>query len=378
MRYQDTPTFVLAAFLGISLCLRSVRGAELSVGSLTLAPGASAQVSVGGGISGEATFGVSILVELVPRPGNTGLVQFTSSPPVDIDQSGDPWPGAGTFTAFDTSKTGSLTLNGSIDDDGVFVPQPVTFAGALSSFPVMASPDANGIWDILLSTSAGDSSWEGLGTTLIPGTICVRPGDPAVNLAFLTSTGILEIGDTLVVRFMASSATCDDHPVGSIEAIILWDPAVLALQAKIDDGPIVWPGSGFPNDSALDGLNAPYTGLPANDGDAWYVAQAGSSEGISVPTDGLHVTTFEFQAVGGTAETALVIAPSEGSFTVTRVLGAGPLAGQIITGSLDSTTIVIQPAIPALGDLGVVTLSLGMGAAGAAILRRRRHIPPNR
>lgn len=145
----------------------------LTTSDLTIASGESASVVVVGEILGESTYGVTILVEIAPRTGNTGTVVFTPAPPLDISQLGDPWPDVGTFVPFDTDLTGSPTRNGSVHDNGTFVPAPVTFSGALSAFPVQASADAGGVWDVLLSTAVGNSSWEGVATTLVSGTITV-------------------------------------------------------------------------------------------------------------------------------------------------------------------------------------------------------------
>ena len=93
--------------------------------------------------------------------------------PMDIQQVGDPWPGAGLFTAYDTDLAGGTNLNGAVDDDGNHVPTPVTFTGVLSAFPVAASEDAQGVWDVLLQTSLGDSGWEAITTTVVAGTITV-------------------------------------------------------------------------------------------------------------------------------------------------------------------------------------------------------------
>lgn len=133
-------------------------------------------VTVSGDIVGESTFGYTILLEIVPRVGNTGSLEFTPALPVDIVQLGDPWPGAGTFSPFDTDPDGSdsPTLNGVIDDSGAGF-APITYSGLLAGFPVAASTDAGGIWDLVLSTSTGDSTWEGLVTTWNAGTVTVEP-----------------------------------------------------------------------------------------------------------------------------------------------------------------------------------------------------------
>ncbi len=134
--------------------------------------GRTAHVAVRGTITGQSTFGVSLLVEIVPRPGNIGQVTYSEAPPVDIEQGMDPWPGAGTFSPYDTASPGfSGTLNGSVDDDGEYLGSPLSFIGLLASFPVRSSADASGVWDVILETSVGNSSWEGVATSLQHGTV---------------------------------------------------------------------------------------------------------------------------------------------------------------------------------------------------------------
>ena len=93
--------------------------------------------------------------------------------PVDIIPVGDPWSNIGIFTPFDTDLSGGERFNGSVDDDENYLPAPVTYSGPLSSFPVEASHDAEGVWDVVLDTALGASDWEGVPTRLIAGTITV-------------------------------------------------------------------------------------------------------------------------------------------------------------------------------------------------------------
>lgn len=176
MRFMQTLCLVAMAGLGATW-VPAVDAAELSAGDVVMQPGTSSDVVVSGAINGESSFGVTILVELIPRAGTTGTLEFTSAPPTDVAQVGDPWPGAGTYGAFDTDQTGSVMLNGSVDDNGTFTQAPVTFSGAMSQFPIVASGDATGVWDVVLSTSAGDSLWEGgtVVTNLTSGTVTVLP-----------------------------------------------------------------------------------------------------------------------------------------------------------------------------------------------------------
>ena len=114
----------IAAFAATVIFLPMARAdaAELTAHNLTLMSGETSGVVVSGRIAGELTFGVNIMVEIVPRAGATGVVRFTPAPPVDIVQLGDPWPGLGVFNWFDTDVSYSETLNGSVDGDGCCAP----------------------------------------------------------------------------------------------------------------------------------------------------------------------------------------------------------------------------------------------------------------
>lgn len=173
----------------------------LSANHMELVAGDKGDIVVSGVINGESTFGVTVLVAVMPRQGNTGFLIFTTSPPVDIVGKDDPWPNAGLLTVFDTHLTGSPRLNGAVNDNGIFLPAPVTFSGDMLHFPVSASVDATGIWDVSLVTNVGSSSWEGLETTLVAGTITVTESNevPAVSTWGLVITGLLLLTSGMIV-----------------------------------------------------------------------------------------------------------------------------------------------------------------------------------
>lgn len=175
----------------------TVLGPMLSAADLVLPAGRTAEVWVSGEIAGQETIGVTLLVEIASRPGNTGTVEYTPAPPVDITQLGDPWPKTGSFTPFDTDRFSfSETFNGAIDGDGSFLGAPLTYAGLLSAFPIAASSDARGVWDIRLcrnscATEFERSSWNALAgpprTALRHGTLRIVDrqdgnGDGAIDM----------------------------------------------------------------------------------------------------------------------------------------------------------------------------------------------------
>ena len=113
------------------------------------------------------------MLEIIRREGAVGDVWFTPAPSTDIEQIGDPWDDAGIFSAYDTDLSFSDYLNGTVDDDGNYLPVSVVYSGPLSSFPVESSLDAAGTWDVSLSTSSGNSDWEAVETLLRHGTITI-------------------------------------------------------------------------------------------------------------------------------------------------------------------------------------------------------------
>ncbi len=177
-------------------------GAELGIDDVFMASGEVGQVVVWGRVEAELTPAVTVLVQITPRNGATGTVLFTPAPPVDIVQLGDPWPEVGTFDAFDTDSTLSDTLNGSGDDNGTFVPEETTFDGALVGLPVIASSDAHGEWDVLLTIPDDASRWETLPTTLHLGVIHVEspPDVPSASTWSLIAMALLlAVAGTIVI-----------------------------------------------------------------------------------------------------------------------------------------------------------------------------------
>ncbi|MFQ5591549.1 MAG: DUF4215 domain-containing protein, partial [Phycisphaerae bacterium] len=206
-RMYDARDRLAATFVPLAIMASNVRAAELSVADLVLSRGASATLVVSGGIAGEPTYAVSILLELVPGSATGGMIEFTPQPPVDIVQLGDPWPGAGQFSQFDTQDTFSSQLNGSVDDNGSLLPATVTYTGPLSGFPVRASADAAGVWYATLATVAGSSSWEGLSTEFHRGIITIC-GDGNVNAPEQCDDANNVDGDGCSSNCLIESACC--------------------------------------------------------------------------------------------------------------------------------------------------------------------------
>lgn len=164
-----------------------------------------------------------------------------------------------------------------------------------------------------------------------------------VDVVVMTSTPMVRVGDKFQVNLVAVSDLSAGEDFIGLDALLIWDPTVLALRADLGGSPFSWTFSSFPEDVNLDGLNADcgpftfcdnYTGLPFNDGDAFY--QAISLFTVTLPratTDGLLITTLVFEALSPTATTQIGLL-SEFGFTSTRVVASN--GGQVfmVTGLL--------------------------------------------
>ncbi len=159
----------------------------------------------------------------------------------------------------------------------------------------------------------------------------------AVDLEWRPAKQAALVGDVVDIGLYAVSDNQSDQTVGAVGVILSWDSAALELLGKTDDGTFAWESSQFPDDSGLDGLNAPFTGsdpfVPTNDGDALYRALAPIATPPAIATpDGFLVATLHFRALaGGTAQLAML--SSFGAETHTKV-SHGLFPGVDVTGAL--------------------------------------------
>jgi hypothetical protein len=178
-----------------------------------------------------------------------------------------------------------------------------------------------------------------------------------VDIEWRPSFAVGAIGDTLNLDlYVVSSDGISNQAMAAIQVILEWDPAILELEG-VDDtaSPYDWLASFFPDDSGLDGLNAPFGDLPANDGDCMYNAWAQLlpppfTDGLPFATpEGLLVTTFQFRILEATSFTELVIAAESGKNTETLVL-SGIVPGCDIKGTFDAVPVRGTPIPLSPGD----------------------------
>ncbi len=164
-----------------------------------------------------------------------------------------------------------------------------------------------------------------------------------INLQWRTSAPVVRVGEAIELGLYAVSDDGSDQAFAALDVIMGWDPEVLELTGKGEDGPYDWLSSSFPNDSGLDRLNAdcgedvycdPYSHIPFNDGAAMYecVAPWGLDPPPYATLDGLAVTSFKFTALAVTPATRVRFLPEVGSASSTVVIDADDYSD--VTGSL--------------------------------------------
>ncbi len=185
------------------------------------------------------------------------------------------------------------------------------------------------------------------------------PASANVDLEFRTRVPFVRVGGTVEVGLYAVSDDGTDQPLAGVDAILSWDPAVLKLIGRINNGPYDWLVSLFPDDSRIDGLNADcsaevfctsYTGIPYNDGDALYqvVGRPALDPPPLATPKGLLVATIVFLVTADAPTTTLGLLEEAGAASATIVADAVFL-GADITGELRPMELTISPCAT-LGD----------------------------
>lgn len=180
---------------------------------------------------------------------------------------------------------------------------------------------------------------------------CAAEARAVVDLVWSPSVQTSPDGSVLSIALFVHSDQPGGEGILALDVLLDWDPCRLELLGLTDNGPYDWLSAGFPNDSQLDGLNAPFTGpspfVPANDGAVFFQAAAQfppSAPAVATPA-GLKVITFRFRALGAGGATQLELVESLGQFSRSRVLSS-IVPGQEITGALGDPAVVLVSSAP--------------------------------
>lgn len=155
------------------------------------------------------------------------------------------------------------------------------------------------------------------------------------DLSFDPPTQTVPVGGTFEVRLVASAPGPQAAQIGSIEAILSYDPAVITLTGATNaNAGYAWFQEGFLPDP--DGINADIA-----DGDALFTALSQlSTPATVIPGTPLIVTTLQFQANAASPGTTLSFLPTLGAFGQTRVFDFFT-PGLDITGDISSTATIV-------------------------------------
>ncbi|MFQ5461500.1 MAG: hypothetical protein ACE5E5_02625 [Phycisphaerae bacterium] len=165
-----------------------------------------------------------------------------------------------------------------------------------------------------------------------------------VDLDWAPQPRTVAAGVTFEIGLWATTADGGFQTISAMDVVVSWDAARVQLIGVINNGPYNWMQSGFPPDPALDGLNDTFL-----DGNAKYTALSAFGSSALATGAGLHVTTFQFVALAKTDLSHIVIEPTWGSFSVTRVFGADA-PNQNVTGLLFSADVSVIPPADCDGD----------------------------
>lgn len=198
---------------------------------------------------------------------------------------------------------------------------------------------------------------------LVLAIVAAVPVQAAVDLEWRVENEIIQVGDTVRIGLYAVADNDGaDEPFSLIEVVLQWDADVLGLLGVDDNGPYAWWVSGFVDDSGLDGLNDTF-----DDGDADYQAWPDFFGDLPIATtEGLLVTTFEFEALAPAEATDVAMIEAFGSYAVTAVYddeyGGWNIVDDIDSESLEIT--VLAGDLDGDGDVDLADLSALLAVYG--------------
>ena len=209
---------------------------------------------------------------------------------------------------------------------------------------------------------------------LLPGSLDLTAAtvQAGVVLEWRPSGQAVAVDGTVDIALFARSDSAEIETIFTIEMILAWDPARLALLGNVD--PCVadpcspntfnWPSSGFPLNN-IDGLNDTFA-----DGRAVYLAIGEFDPNAAVATPGgLWVTTMRFLALAaGSAELRMEATFAEGASRTTVVRGDGNEL--FVSLGPDAQVSVLDCPVPSVAAVGCRYLHITPGLSMSAVALR--------
>jgi len=157
-----------------------------------------------------------------------------------------------------------------------------------------------------------------------------------VNLEWRPAYQEVTVGSNVSIGLYAVSDNVQNQPIAALDALLSWDPSLVILTGRVNNGPYRWFASWFPADNQLDALNSSWL-----DGNAFYQAfgPLAPAPPAEASPEGLLITTVTFEA-DAPGEAVLSFLPDFGKYSHTRVLH-GTKTGMDVTGQLGSATVVV-------------------------------------
>lgn len=172
-----------------------------------------------------------------------------------------------------------------------------------------------------------------------------------INMALRIPADPVLIGETVNVELWLVATNPPGEDWNLVELLLLWDPTFLDLQGFTDAQPLT---SNFFGGSD-----------PEGPGSALWGAQTGLNPLFAPTFPGMHVTTFQFEALAETSpdKTMVSLSNQTGQTYVVKLGGSG---FEDVTGTLGQDNVEIQLPEPATATMLLV------GLAGVMKLRKRR------
>lgn len=181
----------------------------------------------------------------------------------------------------------------------------------------------------------------------------------AINLEFRAVSPVYNVGDTVELGLYAVSDSGVGQSLSATEVIFGWDTGFLTFVGLDGTG-----GAGL---SLADFMTVGSGGLnetnPPADGDGLFFGFASLGTPIDATPGGTLLTTFQFQALAGTAGTAVDILATGGAPVRSTVVYDGVTPNTVVTGALSGDMVVI---VPSPGVAGVAAFAVALAP------RRRR------